>query len=125
VNGNRRAIDAVLQKGKAGEVYNIGGNCEKPNIDVVNLICDILKGFPKTQNLRPRIQHIADPRGAAHDFRYALDCSKIKEDLGWQPELDFEEGMERTIEWYLANQGWVESVITGEYQEYYERVYEV
>jgi len=69
------------------------------------------------------IKFIADPRGAAHDFRYALDCPKIKEELGWEPEHDFEEGLKRTVEWYLENQGWVESVITGEYQEYYEKIY--
>ena len=69
------------------------------------------------------IQFIADPRGAAHDFRYALDSSKITRELDWKPEVDFEEGLARTIEWYLENQEWVESVITGEYQEYYEKVY--
>jgi len=131
VEDNCRAIDLVLQKGRAGEVYNIGGNCEKKNIDVVSLICEILKDLisknqgpiPNTQDLRPNIQFIKDPRGAAHDFRYALDCSKIEEELGWEPTRDFEKGLEETIEWYLENQDWVESVITGEYQEYYEKVY--
>ena len=137
VEDNCRAIDIVLQKGKAGEVYNIGGDCEKRNIDVVNLICSILgdklrfsplipnpeSSTPNTQDLRPKIQFIKDPRGAAHDFRYALDCSKIEEKLGWKPKRDFEEGLEETIEWYLENQDWVEDVITGGYQEYYEKVY--
>jgi len=124
VEDNCRAIDLVLQKGRVGEIYNIGGNCEKKNIDVVNLICAILKGLPKTQDLRPNIQFIKDPRGTAHDFRYALDCSKMKEELGWKPERDFRECLEQTIEWYLENQGWIENVITGEYQEYYGKVYE-
>lgn len=123
VEDNCRAIDLVLQKGKIGEVYNIGGGCEKRNIEVVELICSILKGHPKTQDLRPKIQFIKDPRGAAHDFRYALDCSKIKGELGWRPRVNFEEGLRRTVEWYVQNQAWVENVITGEYLTYYERVY--
>jgi len=137
VEDNCRAIDLVLCEGKPGEVYNIGGNCEKKNIDVVELICDILEeklpshplipnpesSTPNTQDLRPNIQFIKDPRGAAHDFRYALDCSKIKEDLDWEPEHAFEEGLEQTVAWYLENRDWVENVITGEYQDYYEKVY--
>jgi len=131
VEDNCRAIDLVLQKGRIGEVYNIGGDCEKQNIDVVNLICQILdeklEKFPGLRTHDSRldelIEFIVDPRGAAHDFRYALDCSKIKEELGWEPEHDFKEGLERTVEWYLENQDWVEGVITGEYQEYYQRVY--
>jgi len=123
VEDNCRAIDLVLCEGKPGEVYNIGGNCEKKNIEVVKLICDILKGLPKTQDLRPKIQFIKDPRGAAHDFRYALDSSKIKKELGWESQMDFKAGLERTVDWYLENQHWVEGVITGEYQEYYQRVY--
>jgi len=142
VEDNCRAIDLVLQKGRVGEAYNIGGNCEKRNIDVVNLICSILgeklkadpslitrhssppSSSPTTNHeLRTTIHHIPDPRGAAHDFRYALDSSKIEEALGWEPEHDFEKGLERTVEWYLENQDWVENVITGEYQDYYRRVY--
>jgi dTDP-glucose 4,6-dehydratase len=135
VEDNCRAIDLVLQKGKPGEVYNIGGGSEKRNIDVVNLLCDILERLlpkPHTTNhilptthhpLRTTIHHIADPRGAAHDFRYALDCSKMKEELGWNPEVDFEEGLKLTVGWYVENQEWVENVVTGEYQEYYEKIY--
>jgi len=123
VEDNCRAIDLVLQKGRLGEVYNIGGGCEKRNIEVVELICDILKDHPKTPGLEPKIQFITDPRGAAHDFRYALDCTKIKKELGWEPRVNFEEGLKRTVEWYFENQDWVEDVITGEYQEYYQRVY--
>jgi len=123
VKDNCRAIDLVLQEGRVGEIYNIGGGCEKRNIEVVHLICDILKNHPKTQHLTPKTQHIEDPRGAAHDFRYALDCTKIKEELGWEPQVNFEDGLRRTVEWYLEHQDWVEGVITGEYREYYQKVY--
>jgi dTDP-glucose 4,6-dehydratase len=128
VEDNCQAIDLVLQKGRVGEIYNIGGGCEKRNIEVVEMICDILERLvPDTVALygspRARIRFIKDPRGAAHDFRYALDCSKIASDLGWRPRVCFEEGLEKTVKWYLENQDWVESVITGEYLTYYERVY--
>jgi len=123
VEDNCRAIDLVLQKGHAGEVYNIGGNCEKKNIEVIKRICDILERKTKHQELRTKIRQISDPRGAAHDFRYALDSSKIKKELGWESQMDFKAGLERTVDWYLENQHWVEGVITGEYQEYYQRVY--
>jgi len=125
VEDNCRAIDLVLQNGRVGEIYNIGGGNEKRNIEVVELICEIMgeKLNKPKEDLRSLIRHIPDPRGAAHDFRYALDCCKIKEELGWKPQMDFEEGLRRTVEWYLKNQDWVEGVITGEYQEYYERVY--
>jgi dTDP-glucose 4,6-dehydratase len=123
VEDNCRAIDVVLHKGLTGEVYNIGGECEKRNIEVVKLICEILRNHPGARDLRPKIQFIKDPRGAAHDFRYALDCSKIKRELGWAPLLGFDEGMERTVAWYLSNREWTERVITGEYQEYYRKIY--
>jgi dTDP-glucose 4,6-dehydratase len=131
VEDNCRAIDVVLQKGKPGQVYNIGGSCEKRNIDVVHLICSILqRKLDQSPRLPTRdsrldelIEFIADPRGVAHDFRYALDCSKMKEELGWKPGSGLGEWLEQTIEWYLKNQNWVENVITGEYQEYYHKVY--
>lgn len=123
VEDNCRAIDLVLQDGRIGEVYNIGGSCEKPNIEVVELIRTILQERPATRNLRPKIQFIKDPRGAAHDFRYALDSGKIQSELHWRPKRNFESGLEETVEWYLANQAWVEQVVTGEYHDYYEKVY--
>ena len=137
VEDNCRAIDQILQKGKPGEVYNIGGDCEKRNIDLVNLLCDILEekfrsyplipnpesSNPNTQHLRPKIRFIKDPRGAAHDFRYALECSKIQKELGWGPKISFEDGLGQTVDWYLTHQDWVADVITGEYQEYYQKVY--
>ncbi len=123
VEDNCKAIDLVLKKGKLGEIYNIGGENEMQNIKVVKLICKILKADPSTQDLKPNIKFIADPRGKAHDFRYALDCSKIKKDLNWKPSYKFEEGLKSTIDWYLNNRDWVNKVVTGEYQEYYKKVY--
>jgi dTDP-glucose 4,6-dehydratase len=118
VKDNCRALDLILQKGRVGEIYNIGGGCEKRNIDVVRMI---LRHLGKPESL---IKFIPDPRGAAHDFRYALDCSKIKKELQWEATVGFEEGLRRTVEWYLAHQDWVEEVITGEYQEYYQKLYD-
>jgi len=130
VEDNCRAIDLVLRNGRPGEAYNIGGSCEKENIDVVNLICNILEEKLRSsplilnpESFNPRIQFIADPRGAAHDFRYALDCSKIRGELGWEPTHDFTKGLEQVVEWYVENQDWVEKVITGEYRDYYEKIY--
>jgi len=123
VEDNCRAIDAVLHRGLTGEVYNIGGECEKRNIEVVKTLCQLVAADPNGKDAAGRIRFIHDPRGAAHDFRYALDCSKIKRELGWTPLLRFEEGLERTVAWYLSNREWTERVITGEYQEYYRKVY--
>ncbi len=124
VEDNCRALDLVLLKGRTGEVYNIGGDCERRNIEIVNLICDILAArVDEPRSFKELITFIKDPRGAAHDFRYALDCSKLQSELDWKPSVDLEEGLERTVDWYLGNQQWVESVITGEYQEYYQKVY--
>ena len=110
-----RAIDLVLQKGKPGEIYNIGGGNERKNIDVVNLILEKL-GKPK--NL---IKFVKDR--PAHDRRYAMDWSKIKRELGWEPEFEFENALDETIKWYLENQEWWKRVISGEYQKYYETWY--
>ena len=131
VEDNCRAIDLVLRKGEIGEVYNIGGSCEKQNIEVVRQICSLLEEEMKKSSslltphssLHELIEFIGDPRGAAHDFRYALDSSKLEKQLGWKPAVDFEEGLKLTVEWYVENQEWVENIITGEYQEYYERIY--
>jgi dTDP-glucose 4,6-dehydratase len=131
VEDNCRAIDLVLRKGKAGETYNIGGEYEMENMKVVKLICKILEKKAegdsrlKTHDSRldELIKFIDDPRGKAHDFRYALDCSKIKKDLGWKPVIPFEEGLRETIDWYLSNRDWVKKVVTGEYQKYYKKIY--
>ena len=133
VRDNCRAIDLVLRKGEPGEIYNIGGENEIENMKVVKLICDILDGKRVggdsrlvTHDLRfdELIRFIDDPRGKAHDFRYALDCSKISKKLGWNPNLVFEAGLKITIDWYLNNQDWVNKVTTGEYQEYYKLIYD-
>jgi dTDP-glucose 4,6-dehydratase len=110
-----RAIDLVLHKGKFGQVYNIGGNCEKTNLEVINTILEYL-GKSKTL-----IKFVKDRPG--HDRRYAIDSSKIKKELGWSPRYDFKEGMELTIKWYLENRAWWEKIRSGEYLEYYGRMY--
>lgn len=109
------AIDLVLHDGKPGEVYNIGGNNEKKNIEIVKLI---LKYLDKDDSL---IKFVEDRLG--HDRRYAIDSTKIQEELGWKPKYTFETGIKETIEWYLENQDWIEQVKSGEYQEYYRKMY--
>ena len=109
------AIDLVLHKGKLGEVYNIGGHNEKENIEIVKLI---LKELNKSESL---IKFVKDRLG--HDRRYAIDSTKITEELGWKPKYTFETGIKETINWYLDNQDWMEKVKSGQYQEYYEKMY--
>lgn len=109
------AIDIVLHKGKDGEVYNIGGNNEKANIDIVRLIISTLQ---KSEDL---IKYVKDRPG--HDRRYAIDNKKITSQLGWKPEYTFEAGMKETIEWYLNNTDWICNVVSGEYKSYYEKMY--
>ena len=115
VQDHCRAIDLVLHEGKIGEVYNIGGNNEKQNIEIVKLI---LKTLNKSESL---IEFVSDRLG--HDRRYAIDSTKIQSELGWLPEYTFEKGISKTIQWYLDNQNWTDSVKSGEYQEYYEKMY--
>jgi dTDP-glucose 4,6-dehydratase len=115
VDDHCAALDAVLHKGKDGEVYNIGGNNEKTNIEIVKLI---LHGLKKTESL---IEFVKDRLG--HDRRYAIDASKIKNELGWVPIHTFENGIQETIRWYLANKDWWQRILSGEYQSYYEKQY--
>lgn len=115
VRDHCEAILTVLQKGVPGEVYNIGGNNEQENISIVKQILLVLK---KPETL---IKFVADRPG--HDKRYAIDASKMKNQLAWQPKIDFENGLKTTVEWYLNNQDWVQKVITGEYQTFYEKQY--
>ncbi len=110
-----RAIDLVLHHGRQGEIYNIGGGNEKRNIEVVKLILEILG---KDESL---IRFVEDRPG--HDRRYAMDSKKIKRELGWKPTYKFREGLEETIKWYTQNRRWWENIKTGEYQEYYEKMY--
>ncbi len=110
------AIDVVLHKGKIGEIYNIGGNNEMRNIDIVKLL---LKKLGKPESL---ITFVKDRLG--HDRRYAIDQTKIMKELGWKPALMFDEGMAKTVDWYLSNEPWWRRIISGEYQHYYRKMYE-
>ena len=110
------AIDAVFHDGKIGEVYNIGGNNEWKNIDIVKLV---LKLVGKTESL---ITYVKDRPG--HDRRYAIDSSKIRKDLNWKPAYTFEQGIQETVRWYTENRVWWENILSGEYKEYYKRMYE-
>ena len=110
------AIDVVLHKGKVGEVYNIGGNNEWKNIDIVKLL---LTHLSKPESL---ITYVTDRLG--HDLRYAIDASKIKNELGWQPRYTFEKGITETIEWYINNKDWWQRIISGDYKDYYKKMYE-
>lgn len=109
------AIDLVLHKGRNGEVYNIGGNNERTNIQVVKAI---LRYLNKPESL---ITFVEDRLG--HDRRYAIDATKIRKELGWKPKYTFEEGLKKTIDWYLENRSWWENILSGEYKEYYQRQY--
>jgi dTDP-glucose 4,6-dehydratase len=118
------AIDRVMHTGKAGETYNVGGNNEWKNIDIVHLICDLIDektGRAGKESTRNQIKFVKDRPG--HDRRYAIDASKIKNELNWEPEVNFEEGIRRTIDWYLNNTEWVKNVIDGKYTSYYEKNY--
>ena len=116
VEDHCRAIDLIIHSGTVGEVYNIGGHNEMRNIDIVRLIC---RALGKPESL---ITHVTDRRG--HDLRYAIDPSKIHAELGWTPETEFADGLQRTIQWYLDNRSWWEHIISGEYKEYYQRMYD-
>jgi dTDP-glucose 4,6-dehydratase len=123
VKDHARAIDTVFHKGKPGETYNIGGFNEWKNIDIVRLLCQIMdqkleRAVGTSEKL---ITYVTDRAG--HDLRYAIDATKIKQELGWEPSLQFEEGIELTIDWYLANQDWLDHVTSGAYQDYYSELY--
>jgi dTDP-glucose 4,6-dehydratase len=118
------AIDAIMNKGVIGETYNIGGFNEWKNIDLIRLLCDTydrLTGQVKGTS-QAKITYVKDRAG--HDHRYAIDASKIKEELGWEPSLQFAEGLEKTMQWYLKNSDWLESVTSGDYQHYYQKHYD-
>ncbi len=118
VNDHCQAIIEVLLKGRVGACYNIGGNNEKTNIEVVNLICDALDRkiglLPTGKPRRSLITYVTDRLG--HDRRYAIDASRIKNEIGWQPSVSFETGIELTLDWYLANRLWLQAVLDGSYQ---------
>ena len=110
-----QAIDLIIHKGRVGEVYNVGGHNERTNLEVVQTI---LKALNKPESL---IKYVKDRPG--HDMRYAIDPTKIHNELGWLPETKFEDGIKKTIKWYLENKEWWETIISGEYQNYYEKMY--
>mgnify|MGYP001074429206 CR=1 FL=1 len=115
VDDHCRGIVMVAEKGRTGEAYNMGGDAEKENIQIVGTI---LSSLNKPESL---IRYVKDRPG--HDFRYAMDFSKIEAELGWKPEVDFEGGIKKTIAWYLNNQSWWEKILSGDYTNYYERMY--
>ena len=115
VEDHCKAIDLIIHNGREGEIYNIGGHNEKRNIDIVKMILKILD---KPESL---IAYVTDRKG--HDLRYAIDPTKIHDELGWLPETKFEDGMVKTVKWYLNNRDWWENIISGEYVEYYEKIY--
>jgi dTDP-glucose 4,6-dehydratase len=118
-----RAIDLIFHKGEIGSTYNIGGNNEWTNINLIRLLCQIMD---KKLNRKPGasaelITFVKDRAG--HDMRYAIDSSKLQNELGWKPSLQFEEGLEKTVDWYLANEAWMNNIISGDYEKYYQQQY--
>ena len=123
VEDHARAIDAVYHRGRIAETYNIGGFNEWKNIDLIRVVIrtvDRLLGRPEGAGEK-LIAYVTDRAG--HDLRYAIDSTKLKNELGWEPSLQFEEGIEKTVRWYLDNQAWLDSVTSGEYEKYYEKMY--
>ncbi len=118
-----RAIDVIFHKGKIGDTYNIGGFNEWKNIDIVKVVIktvDRLLGNPEGTSEK-LITYVTDRAG--HDLRYAIDSNKLKAELGWEPSLQFEEGIEKTVRWYLDNQEWMDNITSGEYEKYYAEMY--
>lgn len=123
VEDHAAAIDLIYHQGKTGETYNIGGHNEWRNIDLIKLLCSIMdrKLNRPAGSCEKLITFVKDRAG--HDLRYAIDATKIKNELGWMPSLQFEEGLEKTVDWYLNNQEWLQHVTSGEYQHYYDSQY--
>jgi len=117
------AIDLIYHRGINGETYNIGGNNEWMNIDLIHLLCKIMdKKLDREPGTSEKLITFVKDR-AGHDLRYAIDSSKIQKELGWKPSLQFEEGLEKTVDWYLANEKWMKNVTSGDYQKYYDEQY--
>jgi dTDP-glucose 4,6-dehydratase len=124
VEDHARAIDVIFHSGKVGDKYNVGGFNEWKNIDLVHLLCRIMdKKLNRPEGTSAQlITYVKDRAG--HDLRYAIDATKLNKELGWKPSLQFEEGLEKTVDWYLQNEEWVNHVTSGTYQEYYEEQYQ-
>lgn len=123
VEDHAKAIDSILRRGRLGETYNIGGENEWTNIDLIQLLCQLMdERLERTPGTSAElITYVTDRAG--HDFRYAIDCSKIQSELGWSPQETFETGLAKTIDWYLSNPAWIQQVKSGEYQRFYEQHY--
>lgn len=123
VEDHARAIDLIFHQGRSGETYNVGGNNEWKNIDLIRLLCHIMdRKLERPAGESERLITFVQDR-AGHDLRYAIDASKIKKELGWQPSLNFEEGLGKTVDWYLSNQKWLDNVTSGAYRDYYSQQY--
>ncbi len=123
VEDHASAIDVIVYRGTIGNTYNIGGHNEWKNIDLINLLCKIMdKKLNRATGTSAKLITFVKDR-AGHDMRYAIDSTKIQKELGWKPSLQFEEGLEKTVDWYLANEAWLNNVTSGDYQKYYEKQY--
>lgn len=123
VEDHARAIDVIFHDGKTGETYNIGGNNEWKNIDLIHALCKIMdKKLDRSAGTSEKLITFVKDR-AGHDLRYAIDSSKLQKELGWSPSLEFEQGLEKTVDWYLANEDWLNNVVSGAYEKYYENQY--
>ena len=123
VEDHARAIDVIFHRGTVGDTYNIGGFNEWKNIDIVRLLCQVMdRKLGRDPGTSEQLITFVKDR-AGHDLRYAIDAAKLTDELGWKPSLQFEEGIEKTIDWYLANEAWLDNVTSGQYQKYYDEQY--